>query len=112
MNRCEFVGRLRADPESIDQGAAWKAVLGVGMPAWDAENRRATSRTVWVSLVWAHRPDMADHQMPYKGDRVHVVAELTQNVEEDGSKKNPTRFSVVQLDIVERARSNQNLGGQ
>ncbi len=97
MNRVELMGRLVRPPEFMltKKGGYPMATFTVvvdGEPRWDAERKLSLAPSSFISCIIFGSEAKAVSSLS-KGDKVHVLGELTQEEVEhkDGTKESKTR---------------------
>lgn len=115
LNRCEFIGRLGADPDchaapsgvpvtrfSIAVNSYWK----------DKSTGERQTATQWVRIVTFRRLAEICSSLLYKGARVFVAGEFaTSRFERDGHIQFRTEVIAREMQLLERGESSRPMRG-
>lgn len=109
LNRCEFIGRLGADPESH------KAPSGVSVTRFsiavnsywkDKQTGERQTATQWVRIVTFRRLAEVCSSLLYKGARVFIAGEFaTSRFERNGDVQFRTEVIAREMQLLERAET-------
>jgi single-strand DNA-binding protein len=105
LNRCEFIGRLGADPETryTQGGAAITNIrIAVGAAWKDKATGEAKERTEWIPLVFLGKLGEIAGKYLSKGDQVFVAGEFRTRKwqDKDGQDRYTTEISVNELKML------------
>lgn len=78
LNRCEFIGRLGADPEvrTTPSGAITASLRLAVSETWKDQQGQRQERTEWVNLVlWRQQAEIAQKYLR-KGSKIYVEGKL------------------------------------
>ena len=115
LNRCEFIGRLGADPEvrTTPSGAITASLRLAVSETWKDQQGQRQERTEWVNLVlWRQQAEIAQKYLR-KGSKVYVEGKLETRSWEDkngGGKRYATEVIVGELVMLDPPSGNG--GGQ
>lgn len=78
LNRCEFIGRLGADPEvrTTPSGAIAASLRLAVSETWKDQQGQRQERTEWVNLVlWRQQAEIAQKYL-HKGSKIYAEGKL------------------------------------
>ncbi len=109
LNRCEFIGRLGADPESR-VGASGVAVthfsIAVNSRWRDKTSGEKREATQWIRIVTFRRLAEVCSTLLHKGAKVFVAGEFsTQRYERNGDVHISTEVIAREMQLLESARN-------